>query len=283
MRSFLAGFTLLAIMTVGASIECRAQDAGVQFTNEFDPRNFAQASFLGSGFYFVGDRQIYIVRIKGSLKLRSEEEHPWGLRLTFRPTLGFYDFNPTDRTDFGLPDELGSFSFLPGVEFRVPVKDNWRLDPFLEAGPAMEFDTDSVTWIYGLGVRSRAEFPVKNDKLLLWNSLLWAGNWESDVSPRDDFLVFDTTFEWRHPIGWTLFGYPTDIGPLIKAEYYIGSLLIAPPLGEPFEIDQRYEIGMTWGPTERSKKWKMTIPRIGLSYRFGNGSGGVRFVLTSKF
>jgi hypothetical protein len=274
---------LLLCLIAAAGIECRAQAPSVQFTSEFDPRNFAHASFLGSGFYFVGDRQIYILRIKGSLNLRSEEEHPWGLRVTFRPTLGFYDFNPTDRTDFGLPDELGSLSFLPGLEFRVPVKSNWRLDPFLEAGPAMEFDTDTVTWIYGLGVKSRAEFPTGNGRLLLWNTLLWAGNMESDVSPRDDFMVFDTTFEWRRPIGWTLFGYPTDIGPLVKAELYIDSLLVAPPQGLPIEINHRYEIGATWGPTERSKIWKMTIPRIGLSYRFGNGRGGVRFVLTSKF
>jgi hypothetical protein len=163
------------------------------------------------------------------------------------------------------------------------VTKNWRLDPFVEAGPAMEFDADTVTWIHGLGVKSRAEFLVKENKLLLWNTLLWAGNWKSDVSPRDDFLVFDATFEWRRPIGWTLFGYPTDIGPLIRGEFYFDSLLIAPPRGEPFEIDHRYEVGLTWGPTERFKKWKMTIPRVGLSYRFGNGSGGIRFLFTSKF
>jgi hypothetical protein len=252
---------ILLLLWAAPAAEGFAQIIRPQFTSEADPKNYAHASFLGSGIYYVNGRQIYILRLDMSLKLRSEEEERWGMRFTLTPTIGFYDFKSSDEPNFELPGTLGSLSVLPGVEFRVPIFDNWRLDPFVQAGPALELETDTVTWIYGLGVNSRAEFPARSTRLLLWNELLWAGNFESGVAPSDSFLVFKTTLEWRRAIRWS----------------------VEPPVGEGIDIDHRYEVGLTWGPTERFVKWKISIPRIGLTYRFGEGDSGYRLLLTTRF
>ncbi len=272
-------FLIGAVIGVGSP----ARAASRTFTSEADPQNFAHASFLGAGFYSVGGRQIYIIRLDLNFTLRSEDDHPWGLYLTFRPTFGFYDFKPRDVSDFDFPDSVGTLSVPPGIEFRLPVLDNWLLKPFVEAGPVWEFDSDTVTWIYGLGVESRAEFPAHESRFLLWNTLLWAGNWESDISSADDFVVFETTIEWRRLMGWTPGGHPTELGPLLRAEFYLDALGISPPEGEPIEIDHRYEVGLTWGLTERVLKWRMPIPRVGLTYRFGEGDSGYRLLFTTRF
>ena len=274
----------LLLIGAAASLAGHAQTASARFTSEADPKNFSHASFLGSGFYAIGDRQIYIIRLDLQFMIRSEDEHPWGLYFTLRPTLGFYDFEPGDVADFDLPGSIGTLSVLPGIMFRLPVLDNWRLEPFVEAGPALEFNTDTVTWIYGLGVESRAEFPAHNSRFLLWNTLLWAGNWESDVALADNFLVFETTLEWRRRIGWTLGGHPTELGPLLRGEFYLDSLTLSPPAGEPIEeIDRRYEVGLTWGTTERIVKWRIPLPRVGLTYRFGQGDSAYRLLFTTRF
>jgi hypothetical protein len=274
---------VLALLAVAAGGVSRAQAPSVRYTSEFDPKNFAHASFLGSGIYSVDGRKIFIVRIKSSFSLRSEEEHPWGLRLTLRPTVGFFDFRTSDSDRFDLPTSVGSLSVLPGVEFRVPVTSNWRLDPFVEAGPAMEFERNTVTWIYGLGTHSRADFSVGGGQLLLFNTLLWAGNWESSISPSDDFVVIEATLEWRYPIRWTLLGNPTSLGPWLRGEFYVDTLRIQPPEGEGVDVTQRYEVGLTWGPVEKVKKWGMPIPRVGLAVRFGQRELGYRLIFTSRF
>ena len=47
------------------------------------------------------------------------------------------------------------------------------------------------------------------------------------------------------------------------------------------EIRQRWEIGFTTGATERWKavKGKVTTPRLGITYRFGQNTKGIRFVI----
>jgi hypothetical protein len=255
----MARFVITCLLLVAAVSGARAQSPGVRFTSEFDPKNFAHAAFLGSGIYSVDGRQLYIIRAPMAFTLRPEEGNLFGLRLSAIPTFGFFDLKFSDVGDFQLPSSLSTFSLLLGVEFQVPVLSNWRLEPFVRAGPAWEFDSNSTTWIFGMGVDSRAE-------------------------PRDDFGRFDTQLEWLFPIGWKLHKRRTDIGPYVRSEIYFDALLIAPPQGEPLVIHHRYEIGVIWGAQERHHTfWKIPYPRVGLSWRFGDGGSGVRLLLTTRF
>jgi hypothetical protein len=279
----MARFAVTLLLLIAAVSEARAQTPSVRYTTEADPRNFAHAAFLGSGIYVIDGRQVYIIRANMGFTLRSPEKHPWGLRLTVTPTFGFYDFNPGDVNDFNLPSSLGTFSLLLGVQFHVPILSNWWLEPFVRAGPAFEFNENSVIGIFGTGVESRAEFQARRTRFLLWNTLLWAGNRESDFSPADDFARFDTTIEWLHTIGWTIHGRKTEIGPFVRSEIYFNSLVIAPPEGDPLVINHRYEVGVIWGAKEPHSFWKIPIPRTGLSVRFGDGALSYRLVLTTRF
>lgn len=275
---------LILFLSLGFGMVSHAQTSSVRFRSEANPaKNFSQASFLGSGIYVVAGREVFIVRVDLKFPMRREGDGKTSVHFTLRPTLGFFNFKPSDALNFDLPDDVATLGLLPGVEFRVPVTRNWRLEPFAEVGPTLETDSDEVTWIYGVGVLSRLEFPGERAKFLLWNTLLWAGNWESDVAPRDDFLVLETAGEWRREVPWTLFGTRTDLGPLLRAEIYWGGLRIDPPQGEGIEIERRYEVGVTWGPRERTLKKKVPIPRFSLSYRFGDGDGSYRVGASTRF
>jgi len=280
----MARFIFAILLLLAAFTEGRAQSASPRFSSELDPSNFALAAFLGSGIYDVGGRQAYVIRAPMGFTLRREEGNPFGLRLSITPTFGFFDLKFSDVGDFQLPSSLSTFSLLPGIEFQVPILSNWRLDPFLRAGPAWEFDGGTTTWVFGMGVDSRAEFPTRGSRFLLWNTLLWAGNRESDLSSRDDFARVDTQLEWLFPIGWRLHRTKTEIGPYTRSEIYFDALLVAPPAGEPLVIRHRYEIGVIWGATERHTTfWKIPYPRVGLAWRFGDGNSGIRLLLTTDF
>lgn len=274
----------LLLLLAAAVADGHAQSPSVRFTSEIDPRNFAHAAFLGSGIYVVDGRQLYIIRAPMGFTLRPEEGNPFGLRLSATPTFGFFDLKFSDVGDFQLPSSLSTFSLLLGVEFQIPVLSNWRLDPWVRAGPAWEFDGGSVTWVIGVGVDSRVEFRTGGSRVLLWNTLLWAGNRESDLSPQDDFGRVDTQLEWLFPIGWRLHKTRTEIGPYTRSEIYFDAMLIQPPQGDPLLIYHRYEIGVLWGATQRHTTfWKIPYPRVGLGWRFGDGVSGVRLLLTTEF
>jgi hypothetical protein len=280
----MARYVIILLLLLAAVTEGRAQTPAPRFTSELDPKNFAHAAFLGSGIYAADGRELYIIRAPLAFTLRPEEGNPFGLRISATSTFGFYDLKLSDAGDFQLPSSLGTFSLLLGAEFQVPILSAWRLDPFVRAGPAWELDSGGTTWILGLGTDSWAEFPAGGSRVLLWNTLLWAGNRESDLSPRDDFARFDTQIEWLFPIGWRLHTRKTDIGPYVRSELYFDALLIDPPLGEPLAINHRHEIGVMWGARERHHTfWNIPYPRVGLSYRFGDGAAGVHLLVTTRF
>ena len=88
-----------------------------------DVINYAYSSWIGSGFYKIGDRTVYLLRGPFSYTLREADSENWGLELLFPATIGFHDFSDGQ-------DNQTTFTFVPGVQFDFPVLDNWWLKPF---------------------------------------------------------------------------------------------------------------------------------------------------------
>ncbi len=253
------------VALVGAAGPARAQGDP---ENEFDPINYAFAAYLGSGIYSSSGRTVYIFRIPATVTVRKQDEEKFGIKARISTTLGFYDFEPADIPGSGLPDSIGTVSILPGVLFDIPIYDNWRFSPFADFGVARDNETDQKAYVFGTGVRSRAQFPWKIRTTVLWNELLYARNISNDETPNNDFLRFQTKYEVRHPVGQVQ-GHDTSVGPYIQNELYFGDLLVNQPGGGEIDLRTRWEVGLTYGTTERSRLWIFTLPRIGLGYRFG--------------
>jgi len=249
---------------------------------EFDPINYAFATYVGSGVYSNGERSVWLIRFKGSYRVRKEERNPFGLRVTFNATLGFYDHSAKDILEFDFPDSIGTFTFVPGAEFRLPLRDNWTFMPFLDVGMATDTQADHTTLVTGIGIRSRAEFSWKARTNLLWNELLYAENRETDLSFESNFSAFSTRFEVRQPLT-TIKGRLTDLGAYAKMEWFFNDVEIDRPFQEPLRIRERYELGFTWGTAERWRIAGVSMPRIGFGYRFGQGIETVRFVLSFAY
>jgi hypothetical protein len=84
-----------------------------------------------------------------------------------------------------------------------------------------------------------------------------------------------------------MFGHPLDLGLLARADRYFEPVLIERPSvgdGLSLEIHNRWEVGFTTGPTERVRDPTklFTVPRLGVAYRFGEGSTGVSILLRMR-
>jgi len=255
-----------------------------QVPTTIDPTiNYAFSSQLGSGIYRVDERTVQIYRLSFSLLLRDPEERGWGLRLRFPFTFGFFNFKIDDILDQGIPNNLGTLTLVPTLEFEVPRRDNWWLGPFLGVGVGKDFSGGQANGILATGIRSMAIWPWKEGNIRLTNRLVYSISTEPDLEFSDDFGLFETGVDFRRPLGPRVGGYAID-GSIFVANYlYLVSPNIVRFSPDPIEFRSELEIGTTFGTTTAWRVLGIQMPRLGVSYRFGSGADAIRFVIGNPF
>jgi hypothetical protein len=252
---------------------------------EADPLNHAYSVYVGSGIYVSENRSVFIFRIAPRIKIRSEKDRKFGIRLRFNATFGFYDFDPKDLIELEFPDQLGTFAFVPGLEFPINIYDNWVLTPFLDAGVATDTEFQDLNVVVGTGFRSRAEWHHKRFQYLLWNELIYAKNLQTKEYASEDYSMLRSDFETRGIVRYRLGKQPMDLGLLLGVDWFFDTVIVNVPFDRPEQIGARYEVGFTTGPSEpwHHLKKMVKVPRLGLSYRFGQGTSSVRFLISSRY
>ncbi len=93
---------------------------------ESDTLHWAMSSFLGTGWYQIDDSlSIFVVRIPPRPTIRkswfnSRDDRGIGIEIKYNTTLGLFAFDDLPSViDF---DNVGTFSFTPGVDLEIPVK-----------------------------------------------------------------------------------------------------------------------------------------------------------------
>ena len=90
-----------------------------------DVINYAYSSWIGSGFYKLEDRTVYLLRAPFSYTLREADSEKWGMELLLPATIGFHDNEDGN---------VGTLTFVPGLRLNYPVLNNWWLKPCLRCG-----------------------------------------------------------------------------------------------------------------------------------------------------
>ena len=165
---------LTAIML--ATISCQT-DLARAVKESVDIINYAYSNWIGSGFYRVDDRTVYLLRAPFSYTLREADSQNWGMELLFPATIGFHDFDDGE-------DNVGTMTFVPGVRFVYPVLDNWWLKPFGQFGFGRDFSGSDVAWIYGVGIKSLATFNLGSSELDFGTAFTWADQNQSGGRQR---------------------------------------------------------------------------------------------------
>lgn len=247
--------------------------------------NFAFASRMGSGVYDISGRTIQVYRIPIAVGLvRDTDERPLGLDLIAPITLGFYDFEPRDVLDEGVPSHSDAYSITPGVRLTWIVKPRWTLAPFAQAGPVRETATDSTSAVYTVGVRSEARLPPGKVDWEVRNELVWSGMAESGDRLADSFGEFKGGVELWHDMPAAIGGAQLRMGWFAVGYYYwtraefVDSESVQPKL-----YGLQGEIGFSFTTEPRLEIWKVKVPKIGISYRHGDSLGSFRLVIGTSF
>ncbi|MFC4993859.1 hypothetical protein [Rubritalea tangerina] len=122
--------------------------------------NYIYAAVLGTGVYRVEDATLTTVRLPFSYTLDTEEEDKW--RLLLPVVIGYASLDPDDIIDRWIPTNLGTLSFIPGIEYRYPINDTFTLKPFAQVGGGYDFENNIWSGLVVGGTRALWKKPLNS-------------------------------------------------------------------------------------------------------------------------
>ncbi len=233
----LAGLALLAGLGLPHAAAQTATSRQAESSSELV--NWYYAAVFGTGIYSSGDRTVGVIQLPLAYTWQERTPDQWGIRFTAPVSFGFYNFHARDLAD-GLPQNVGTMSILPGVEFDTMARDNWRLRPFFGVGYGWELNESGDAWIYQAGVKSQLTFPLSREsQFMLGNSVDYAGYNANNDSPKAMARIV-TGLNFAFPTHGTIMGHATDFN--IHLIYYLYTTQMDLPLADNVQHTTRDQI-----------------------------------------
>ncbi len=269
---------LLPLLATVPALPARAERAS-------DLINFAFAARLGSGIYQTSGRTLWILRVPASVTvLRPSESRTFRANLLLPVTVGILDFEPEDILESGLPDRFDSVGLTPGVRFDVPAGPVWTLSPFAQGGPVRDFSTDSTAWVYSIGVTAEASIPKEAVEWIVRGEMAWSGMNPHGKALEETFGEWISGFEVWSPLPARIGGAQLVLGGFAAGTLYWGrARFVGDPDFQPRLYSVQGEVGIVLSTRPRTYAWKIRVPDLGLSTRFGDGFHSVRLVFGKTF
>jgi hypothetical protein len=270
--------SLLALLAV--SLPPAADAQSLLSGDEQNVVNFAFATQLGSGVYSVSGRTLQVYRFPFGHALKDAAGSRFGVELTLPVTFGFYDFELQDVADGDIPDSVDSVSFMPGLTFGFRMNDDWKLEPYVEAGLTKARDADADATVYAGGLVSLYEFEGTGFDWQLRNDLAYAGVDLHGTAGSDHLTRFQTVVTARRAFQG---GGSLDYLAYAQNDWYFdqpeGPVDSAGSRGDSLQ----YEVGVTLGFAETRRIWGIPLPRVGIGYRFGADLDAWRIVFGTPY
>ena len=201
------------------------------------------------------------------------EGRTFGVRLRLTGVIGFAQFDSISEFDINSVD-LGAI--LPGVELLFKTGDRSILRPYLDVGWGATGSTEK-TLVYGeLGVRTEFVWGWRRWELGL-EPRLKGGYGFTDIDNVDlTHVTISAKMDARYPLGFQVGGQTPDVGVYFEPSWYPNDIEALDSGGEQKSITTQYEVGATVGFRFLAPMLcgLFRMPRLGLGYRFGDGTGG---------
>lgn len=244
-------------------------------TQEFDDPeflvNYAYATWIGTGIYNAGDREVLTLRMPfSSYMLKEQKGKGTGFRLLMPITLGFERFEE-------IPENLATIAFVPGLEAIFPVTPNWQLKPFIQGGYGNDNHGGQGAWIYGGGIRSLAQFPVDKWRFDLGNTLMGAYQKYSDDAYDNGFSMFEIGLNVVNPWRFSILGQRSRLDVFFIYTNFIDDLDILFVESRSEQVNKLFQLGVALVPDDRFKLGVFKLDGFGISLLAGEGIQAIRF------
>jgi len=217
-----------------------------------------------------GDSSIKALRVPINITLRNWSENPYGLRLRLAATFATTDF---DKLLDGTFQVARVSSFVPGLEFVIPLGENSLLMPHVDLGAGFQSQANRSALLATLGLRT--QFVVAGRHYFAGFE---PGFQVNNISPDDsDARIFfhpNVTVSGRRVLGFTTSGHQPDAGIFIEAGYDFNALEYTSVRAVSGDSNTQWEVGAGFGYSQsKPKVGPFSFPRIRIGYRFGELEG----------
>ena len=262
----------LIVLCVGSGVG-QAQEASDE------PANYAFAAYMGSGLYSATDASLFVLNASTSMELEQRKD----IRLRLSTSAGFFDYGIDHIEQLKVPDSIGTFTVIPGVEKVYPMNPHWDLIPHVDFGLSRNFSTKEDARVYAIGVQSIYRRDAERDHHLWVNQMLWAGAKTFGTDQRDNYVKLLSGYDHKTRAYFdfatgrtvlTLYGFISwSYNGIDYMEKWRGSTA----------RDLNYEVGTSLFAPKPVDVWITDIDRIGLGVRHNQFGTVVRLFIGTPF
>jgi len=281
-RLSITSFIFLLLTTLSSAVFAADED------NAFGITNFAFASYLGTGFYSTSGQNVFVVQLPFEHVIieKTDTEAGWVLNLPL--TFGFLNFDELNLPGIAaqasnIPEvnDVGTITFLPGIEYQYPVTKDWTFIPFADYGFARELNKHINTLIIGVGVKNYIDFQFENSLLTFGNTLLYAREKSSVSANKTDYSLVETGLNLRLKTDMIFDDERLYTNLYYINFYYPNNLVFFERSLEPIKVGVEHEIGITFSNIPDFLFFEK--PQIGFGVRVGNDVNVYRLVFGMPF
>ncbi len=254
----------------------------VEEEGAFGLTSFAFASYLGTGFYTTEGHSVFVLQLPFEHIIIEKTSTQAGWKLNLPLTIGFINFDSLKDIE-ELPDlnDVGTITFLPGLEYQLPLTINWTVSPFADYGFARDLDSDSNVLIVGAGIKSRFYFQLGSQQFTLGNRFLYAREKSKDSGSDADYSLIETGISYNIPGGFEFTEKPLFANIYYINYYYPNNLVFLEQTKNPIRVGVVHEVGFTISNIPDFLFFEKT--QLGLGVRFGSGVNVYRLVYGMPF
>ena len=246
--------------------------------------NYAYGVFIGTGKYRISDRTIYIFRLPFTFGLQEAdyETGQIGYRLLVPYAIGFTNYDSFEDVPDLTIDDVQTMSVTPGIEVIFPLKANWQIKPFGQAGLGWDTKSSNNSFVWGAGARTRAWFG-DNEKWLVGGEFLWAGNHPKyDGEPDTSFTRWGIGAEYKLQTSWAPLGHRVSVHGRLLQWYYSNAVNFEPPR-EPTNLNRATEIGLSFGIDPPINIFGYQFQQGGIGYERADEVKAIKLFTTFPF
>jgi hypothetical protein len=256
--------------------------------------HWAMAAYFGTGAYKVSDnKEVYVIRPTPRWTIKEDAfdadtgKRTFGWRFKAPIAIGLHKFEFDDLPGIIDPDNLGSVSFVPGIEMSIPVTERWTLRPIANVGWGSLTDGSETAWSYWAGIKSRYQLPAlgkMNWDLL--NTISYVG-YSPEKDKQEDMVPLMIGLDFSYPLSenLTLGGDALNFNWHATYTYYEKDMDFVVQRQTIESVKEAWEVGFSIAKQgKRIDFWRFSLDRIGLGFQeSAAGVRGVKLYFRSVF
>jgi hypothetical protein len=178
-------------------------------------------------------------------------------------------------------DSLQTMSFVPGLEIPIELTRHWQLKPFAQTGLGIDAKSDSTTFIWGTGVRTRFTFSEESN-WIVGGEFLWAGNNPNGDEASNDFRRWGIGVEYKYATNWSIFDRLVSWHLRAIRWQITDPVEFAKPLFT-YKLDSSTEIGLSLGLSRPVKLFGYNFSQLGIGYAKADGYDAIKIFARFPF